>query len=66
MSSPDRLMSVEEVAEYLGVTRGTIYTWRWKGKGPRAYRVGHLVKYRVADVERWLEDNAERRTAGET
>jgi excisionase family DNA binding protein len=50
-----RLWGIKDLAEYLGVPEQTIYQWRTKGYGPPGRRVGKYVKYRVADVERWLE-----------
>lgn len=55
----DRLLSTEEVAAYLGVPVATIYAWRVKGLGPRAARVGKFLRYRAADVERWLDANTD-------
>jgi excisionase family DNA binding protein len=51
-----RLLSPHEVAAFLGVPLQTIYGWRYRGEGPPGYRVGRHVRYRVDDVERWLED----------
>ena len=53
-----RLLSTDEVARLLVVPVTTLYTWRYKGTGPRAYRVGKHLRYRLADVLTWLEDNA--------
>jgi excisionase family DNA binding protein len=55
----DRLLSVEELAEICGVPVRTVYSWRLKGQGPRGIRVGRFVRYRPADVERWLEEQAD-------
>ena len=52
----ERLLTVEEVAEWLGVPVGTIYAWRYRSTGPASYKVGRHVRFRRADVERWLED----------
>lgn len=54
-SHREPLMSPYEVASYLGVPLRTVYRWRTRGEGPRGYRVGRHVRYRIADVERWLE-----------
>ena len=55
----DPLLSVEEVAEYLGVPVNTLYQWRHKGTGPTAFRVGRFLRYDPADVRAWLASNAE-------
>lgn len=55
----EQLLSTEELADYLGVTVATLYEWRTKGKGPRAVRVGRNLKFRPADVDRWLDQQAD-------
>ncbi|WP_081915557.1 helix-turn-helix transcriptional regulator [Saccharothrix sp. NRRL B-16314] len=50
-----RLLSPQELAEYTGVPLATIYRWNSKGSGPRRLRVGVHVRYRLSDVEAWLE-----------
>lgn len=52
----ERLMTVEEVAEYLGVPVNTLYQWRHKGTGPTAFRVGRFLRYDAADVRAWLHE----------
>lgn len=51
----DRLLTAQEVADFLGVPVATLYSWRHKHEGPRGFRVGRHVRYRAADVEAWLE-----------
>lgn len=53
-----RLLSVEELAEFLGVPVRTLYQWRYKGVGPVGVRVGRHLRYRVNDVEAWIEAKA--------
>ena len=48
------LMSIDAVADYLGVSVPTIYDWRVSGKGPRAIRVGRHLKFAVSDVQAWV------------
>lgn len=52
-----RLLSTDEVARLLLVPVTTLYTWRYKGTGPRAFRVGKHLRYRLSDVMAWLEQN---------
>jgi excisionase family DNA binding protein len=59
--TPDRLLSIPELADYLGVPIATIYRWRYMRDGPAGYRVGRHVRYRVIDVERWLETQRDSR-----
>ena len=48
------LWSPREVSELLGVSTGTLRSWRERLDGPQWLRVGKLVKYDRADVEEWL------------
>ncbi len=56
MESLDRLLTVEDLAEYLGVPVATIYAWRYHRQGPRGFRVGRHLRYRWADIEEWISD----------
>ncbi|WP_200210891.1 helix-turn-helix transcriptional regulator [Micromonospora coerulea] len=53
-----KLATAEEVSEFLGVPVTTLHQWRWKGSGPRASKVGRHLRYRWADVEKWLDAQA--------
>jgi len=53
-----RLLSTDEVARLLVVPVTTLYTWRYKGTGPKAYRVGKHLRYRLSDVMEWLDQSA--------
>ncbi|GAA4187156.1 hypothetical protein GCM10022252_20220 [Streptosporangium oxazolinicum] len=53
----NRLMSVEDVADYLGVPKSTVYD-QWKTWGLPAYRVGRNLRFRERNVESWLERQA--------
>ena len=54
VESLDRLLTPEELAEYLTIPIATIYAWRYQGKGPPGFRVGRHLRYREGDVEDWL------------
>ncbi len=51
----EEVLSVDEVAQRLGVPKTTLYGWRYKGKGPRSHRVGRHLRYRWSDVLEWLD-----------
>ena len=55
MESFDRLLTVEDLAEYLGVPVATLYAWRYRNVGPPGFRVGRHLRFRWSDVERWIE-----------
>jgi excisionase family DNA binding protein len=51
----EKLLTVAELADHLGVPVATIYRWNCLGTGPRVVRVGRYARYRRADVEEWEE-----------
>lgn len=55
---PEKLWTVADVAEYLGVTERTIRTWQQTHKLPYL-KIGGTVRFRRIDVERWAEGFAE-------
>lgn len=61
ISGLDPLLSIEDLAEYLGVPVTTIYDWRVDGKGPCGVRVGRHVKFTQRDVQAWIEAHRESR-----
>ena len=54
MESPERLLTIEDLAEYLGVPVATLYAWRYHREGPPGFRVGRHIRYRWADIEEWI------------
>lgn len=58
---PDRLLTVEEVARWLGKPKATLYVWRTRGRGPRGIKVGNALRYRRRDVETWLDQHTDNR-----
>ena len=50
----DRWLSVDEIAEYLGVKRDTVYKWIAERKMP-AHRVGRFWKLKKEEVDEWVK-----------
>jgi len=46
-------VSVEQIAEHLGVTRDSIYRWI-DSKHLPAHRVGRLWKFKATEVDDWV------------
>jgi len=59
--SIERLMTLPELSDMLGIPIETLYGWRHRGEGPVGYRIGRHVRYRRTAVEEWLEMQADRR-----
>ena len=51
----ERLLSTEELAQYLALPLGTIYSWHTRSTGPEAIRVGKHLRYRESAVMEWLD-----------
>ncbi|MFD9894729.1 helix-turn-helix transcriptional regulator [Amycolatopsis sp. NPDC059027] len=55
MTGYERLWSVTDVADYLGVPVKTLYDWRTRNYGPKARRVGRHLRYKRSEVVGWFE-----------
>lgn len=55
VSRLNRLWSVEDVSEFLGIPVKNPHQWRHRGQGPAARRVGRYIRYRPADVHAWVD-----------
>lgn len=50
------LLSRDEAAQYLGVSPKTLATWHCRGRyALPVVKLGRSVKYRVADLEKFIE-----------
>ncbi len=65
MTNVERLWSLRETADFLGVPVKTLYQMNWKGTAPRSFRVGRYRQYAPADVRAWLEGRASQQRSGE-
>ena len=58
------VLTLSQLAAQLGVTVQTLYDLRSQGRGPRGFRVGRELRFRVSEVDAWLAqleaDDAER------
>lgn len=63
-TAPDceRLWTVKEVADFLGISTATLHQWRYLGTGPEAYRVGKHLRYNPVVVRAWLDTSCRRAT----
>jgi excisionase family DNA binding protein len=64
----EHVLSLSELCAHLGVSVQTIYDLRSQGRGPRGFRVGRELRFRISEVEAWLErmeqDDARRHASG--
>jgi excisionase family DNA binding protein len=55
------LLTETQVAEQLQVHVQTVRRWRKAGTGPAWRQVGRGIRYRQADVDRWVDDGGRER-----
>lgn len=51
----NRWLSVEDIAQYLGISKDTVYTWINKKNMP-AHKIGRLWKFKRDEVDAWVRD----------
>ena len=58
VSRLERLLSIQELSDYLGVPVKTLYSWRAQHAGPRAVTVGRALRYPESAIVAWLAAQA--------
>jgi len=55
--TPEKLLTVEEVAELFGIPEATIYSQRYRGEmpGTLGFKVGKWVRFDPKDIEAWID-----------
>ena len=51
----EKLMTIDEVAEYLQVKKRTVYDWLKKGKIPAIKTVGQW-RFKREQIDEWLQE----------
>jgi predicted DNA-binding transcriptional regulator AlpA len=54
----EKLLTVAQVADWLGIKPNTLHQWRCKGVGPLSIKIGTLTRYQESDVADYLERRA--------
>jgi len=53
-TNENELLDELQLATRLDVSRSTLQSWRYAGKGPRYVKLGRLIRYRTVDVDQYL------------
>ena len=64
MTILDKLLTAEETAAELSVSKHTLARWRQIGGGPRFTKIGALVRYRLSDLIKYVEAHVRDKTGG--
>jgi predicted DNA-binding transcriptional regulator AlpA len=60
----DELLTISEVAAIVRAPIATLRYWRHLDTGPRSFRLGRRVVYRVGDLRTWIDAQVDASEAG--
>lgn len=49
-------MTLPELAAFMSVSVQALYDLRSKGRGPRGFRVGRQLRFRLSEIEAWIAE----------
>ena len=58
-SKPRKLGTADDVAELCNLPRATVYEYARRGILPGSVRIGRAVRFRMNEIEKWLESGGE-------
>ena len=58
----DPLFTRREAASFLRVSPRTLELWAMRGDGPAWVKVSHLCRYRLSELNAWMEARTRRHT----
>lgn len=58
-----KFLNTEEASGYLGLKKNTLEIWRVQGRGPVFVKLGRAVRYRLNDLEEFVEQRTVRSTS---
>jgi excisionase family DNA binding protein len=50
-----RLVDINELSEYLGISKHTLYTWVSQRRIPYV-KVGRLTKFDLGEIDEWIDN----------
>ncbi len=57
------LMTAIDAAQLLAVHPNTLAKWRLSGEGPTFTKMGRSVRYRMCDIEKWIDSRQAKSTS---
>ena len=58
-----KLLTGHQAADLLGLSHRTLEAWRLKGYGPAHLKLGSSVRYELAELELYMEEQRRRSTS---
>jgi predicted DNA-binding transcriptional regulator AlpA len=62
-ATAEELIDEPTLATRLGVSRSTLQSWRYGGRGPRFIKLGRMIRYRNVDIDAYLRANTRGKVA---
>jgi len=60
----NKVLDTKQAAAFLGLTRRCLDIWRKEGRGPVFVKIGaRIVRYRLGDLEKFLDENTKQPVA---
>ncbi len=59
------VMTTEQAADYLSMSKQRLEIWRHEGKGPCFIKLSRMVRYRREDMDEWLAEHVRSSTIDE-
>lgn len=56
-AAPREYLSIDEAADFIGVSRQSLDRWRMEATGPTVHRVGRRVLYSVSDLRTFMDQH---------
>lgn len=53
----DRLLTVDEAAQLLGLKRSTLYQWAYERRIPTVKLLGRALRFRLSTIERLIAES---------
>lgn len=63
LNNDEKFLNEKELANILNIKPETLRNWRWDGKGPIYIKIGSNVRYRMSDVQDFLNGRIRRSTS---
>lgn len=54
IARPPATIDEQDAGVYIGYTPSALRAWRSQGRGPAYIRIGRSIRYRVEDLDDWL------------
>ena len=58
MDQPEIALTESETARLLNISLSGLRKWRRKNVGPSYVRLGRLIRYRMSEIQVWLDSHA--------